>query len=163
MLSKFPQINHKISFAPFVLNLKSSTPCSWDTRHKTEFWTWFKGPNNHDWAVQTTDQDVKVYIEPDKHKHPHDSNTSISSRIWHWLIETSDFAAYGMYVSANRGPMAAVAMTTAISLPYGGGGWKQASNKCQSVVDGDVCNMLADGLNLSHGTVGHKSAKSSSL
>lgn len=71
---------------------------------------------------------------------------------WHWLIETSGFAAYVMSVSANGEQEGwgggSVAMTTAISLTYGGGGWKQASDKCQWVVDGDVCNMLADGLNL---------------
>ncbi len=68
--------------------------------------------------------------------------TPISTH-WHWLIETSEFGAYGMSVSANgrQEGGAAVAMTTAISLPYGGGGGKQASNKCQWAVDGDVCSV----------------------
>lgn len=41
----------------------------------------------------------------------------------------------------ETGGGAAVAMTTAISLPYGGGGGKQASNKCLWAVDGDVCSV----------------------
>lgn len=56
------------------------------------------------------------------------------------ITDTDWFAAYGMFVSANgrQEGGAAVVLTTDISLPYWGGGGKQASNKCQWVVDGDI-------------------------